>query len=280
MSAIVNTGALPSPAVVEVLDFEAIVSAIKADLLTRYPAAADVLDLESEPLVKLLEAFAYRELLFRARVNDAARAHLLAYATGTDLDHLGATFGITRMVGEIDERLRLRIQLRIAALAGQGTREHYELVAMTASTNVRAAYATQPRPGYVHVVLWLHAVDEQTPTAVVAALNADNARMLGVVVTVGTATPRPVNIHARIWRAANASPDLLQKLQLRLVTAFAERAALGRSVARSWVTTLLHADGVAAVDYVDTNAPPATTTLSADEYPVLGLVQLIDAGGL
>ena len=280
MSAIVNTSALPSPAVVEVLDFEAIVSAIKADLLTRYPAAADVLDLESEPLVKLLEAFAYRELLFRARVNDAARAHLLAYATGTDLDHLGAMFGITRMAGESDERLRLRIQLRIAALAGQGTREHYELVAMTASTNVRAAYATQPRPGYVHVVLWLHAVDEQTPTAVVAALNADNARMLGVVVTVGTATPRPVNIHARIWRAANASPDLLQKLQLRLVTAFAERAALGRSVARSWVTTLLHADGVAAVDYVDTNAPPATTTLSADEYPVLGLVQLIDAGGL
>ncbi len=280
MNAVVNASALPSPAVVEVLDYEAIVSAIKADLLARYPEAADVLDLESEPLVKLLEAFAFRELLFRARVNDAARAHLLAYATGTDLDHLGAMFGISRMPGESDERLRLRIQLRIAALAGQGTREHYELVAMTASANVRAAYATQPRPGYVHVVLWLHASDAQTTAQVDAALNADNARMLGVVVTVGTATPRPVNIQARIWRTPNASPDLLQQLQQRLATAFAERAALGRSVARSWVTTLLHADGVAAVDYVGTNAPPATTTLNSDEFPTLGALELIDAGML
>ena len=280
MNAVVNASALPSPAVVEVLDYEAIVSAIKADLLARYPEAADVLDLESEPLVKLLEAFAFRELLFRARVNDAARAHLLAYSTGTDLDHLGAMFGISRMPGESDERLRLRIQLRIAALAGQGTREHYELVAMTASANVRAAYATQPRPGYVHVVLWLHASDAQTTAQVDAALNADNARMLGVVVTVGTATPRPVNIQARIWRTPNASPDLLQQLQQRLATAFAERAALGRSVARSWVTTLLHADGVAAVDYVGTNAPPATTTLNSDEFPTLGALELIDAGML
>ena len=278
MNAVVNASALPSPAVVEVLDYEAIVSAIKADLLARYPEAADVLDLESEPLVKLLEAFAFRELLFRARVNDAARAHLLAYATGTDLDHLGAMFGISRMPGESDERLRLRIQLRIAALAGQGTREHYELVAMTASANVRAAYATQPRPGYVHVVLWLHASDAQTTAQVDAALNADNARMLGVVVTVGTATPRPVNIQARIWRTPNASPDLLQQLQQRLATAFAERAALGRSVARSWVTTLLHADGVAAVDFVGNDAPPATTTLFNDQFPTLGTVQLIDAG--
>lgn len=278
MSSILDTSALPSPSVVEVLDFEAIVAAIKADLLVRYPEAATVLDLESEPMVKLLESFALREMLFRARVNDAARAHLLAFATGTDLDHLGALFGITRMAGESDERLRLRIQLRIAALAGQGTREHYELVAMTASANVRAAYAIQPRPGYVHVVLWLHAENAQTPVDVAAALNADSTRMLGVEVTVGTATPYPVNIHARIWRTANASPDLLAKLQQRLATAFAERAALGRSVARSWITTLLHADGVAAVDFVGNDAPPATTTLFNDQFPTLGTVQLIDAG--
>ena len=115
MSSILDTSALPSPAVVELLDFEAIVADIKADLLARYPEAATVLDLESEPLVKLLESFAFRELLFRARVNDAARAHLLAFATGADLDHLGALFGVSRMAGEHDERLRVRIQLRIAA---------------------------------------------------------------------------------------------------------------------------------------------------------------------
>jgi phage-related baseplate assembly protein len=271
---------LPAPAVVEPLDFEAIVAAIKADLIARYPEVADVLDLESEPLVKLLEAFAFRELLYRARVNDAARAHLLAYATATDLDHLAAMFGLTRMAGETDDRLRLRLQLRIAALAGQGTREHYELMAMTASTNVRAAFATQPVPGAVHVIAWIDKPDAATVELVRASLNADKTRMLGVVVTVGTATARPIHVAAKIWRTTNAPTNLHALLQARMVQAFADQAALGRSVARSWITTLLHTAGVAAVEYVGADAPPATSVLGPNEYPTLGTVDLIDAGVL
>lgn len=271
---------LPAPEVVETLDFEALFSAIKADLLARYPAAAEVLDLESEPLVKLMEAFAYRELLYRARVNDAARAHLLIYATGTDLDYLAAMFGLTRLPGEDDERLRLRVQLRIAALAGQGTKEHYELVALTASLNVRAAFATQPRPGAAHVVLWLHDAAQPTTALVEQALNAETARMLGVVVTTGVASARAVDVRARIWRTAAASPDLMAQLQALLAAQLSAHAALGRSLARSWITTLLHVQGVAAVDYPGEDAPPATIALAADEFPVLGQVQLIDMGML
>src|SRR5256885_10009568 len=65
--------ALPQPGVVETLDFERILDAHRADLLARHPEAAEVLALESEPLNKLLEAHAYRELLYRARVNDVDR---------------------------------------------------------------------------------------------------------------------------------------------------------------------------------------------------------------
>lgn len=275
-----STSAFPAPSVVETLDFEAILAEMKADVLQRYPEAAEVLTLESEPLVKLMEAFAYRELLYRARVNDAARAHLLAYATGTDLDHIAAMFGITRQSGESDERLRLRVQLRIAALAGQGTKEHYELVAMSASLNVRAAFATQQAPGHVHVVVWLHDLSLGTTAQVIEALNAENARMLGVVVTVGVATPRTIDVHAKIWRTTSASPQLLEQLRALLAANLSATAALGRNVARSWITTLLHVDGVAAVEYVGDTAPPATTVLAADEYPVLGDVQLVDMGVL
>ncbi len=38
----------------------------RADLLRLYPAAAEVIDLESEPLIKLLQVAAYRELVIRA----------------------------------------------------------------------------------------------------------------------------------------------------------------------------------------------------------------------
>lgn len=132
---------LPAPQIIEPLDFEQILADLKADILARAPELAEVLALESDPIVKLLEACAYRELLYRARVNDAARAHLLAFATGGDLDHLAAQYGVTRQDGEADDRLRTRLQLRIAALAGQGTREHYEFHALTASPLVRSVRA-------------------------------------------------------------------------------------------------------------------------------------------
>ena len=271
---------LPPPSVIEPLDFERILATSKAHLLGHYPEAADTLALESSPLTKLLQTFSYRELLYRARVNDAARAHLLAFATGGDLDHLAAMFGLTRQSGESDARLRLRVQLRIAALAGQGTKEHYELVALSASLNVRAAFATQSAPGRVHVVVWLHDTALATTAQVVNALNAEHARMLGAVVTVGMATPRPIDVYAKIWRTAAARPQLLADLQALLAANLSATAALGRGVARSWITTLLHVDGVAAVEYVGDTAPPATTVLAADEYPVLGQVQLVDMGVL
>jgi len=276
----IDLSALPAPLVVEPLDFERVLADIKADLLLRYPDAADVLDLESEPLCKLMEAFAYRELLYRARVNDAARAHLLAFATASDLDHLAALFGVTRQSDESDDRLRQRLQLRIAALAGQGTREHYEYHALTASSAVRAAHATQPTPGVVDVALW---IDDEADTSAVlqtvaGRLNADDARIVGVPVFVSAARARTIDISARVWRSAAALPTLLDVLRQRIGDAFANRAVLGLPVARSWITTLLHTDGVAAVEYAGDATPPAATLLAGDEYPAPGQIDLQDMG--
>lgn len=271
---------LPAPTVVEPLDFETIYEAHRDDLLVRYPAAAEVIALESEPLVKLLQAHAYRELLYRQRVNDAARAYLLAFATGADLDHKGAFYGVPRLPGEADARYRVRIQLRIRALAGNGTREHYELAAMTASQNVRDAIATQPWPGSVRVQLWLHdtSAADATQAAVLAALNADDARPLGVPVSVSLARPRAIDITAGLVREAGAPTTLLAQLQAALPAALASYARLGRAVSRSWVPTRLHVEGIVAVRYPDPTAPADITPMADDEYPVLGALLLIDEG--
>lgn len=275
---------LPAPSVVEELSFEAILAAAKADFSERMrpylPVIDDILALESDPVVKLLEAHAYRELLFRARVNDAARAHLLAFATGGDLDQLAALFGVLRMASETDERLRARLQLRIAALGAQGTREHYEFHAMAASGMVRTARASQPAPGQVLVMLWVtdEAQASAVRDAVAAALNADGARMLGVQLTVQVATPKAIDITARITRTASAPTNLLEQLQARLVAAFNAMDTMASSVARSYITTVLHVEGVHAVDYPDAGQPLALTALAVGEYPALGTVQLVDAG--
>lgn len=269
---------LPPPEVVETLDFETILQVHRADLLARYPEAAAVIDLESEPLNKLLQAHAYRELLYRQRVNEAARAHLLAFATGADLDHKAAFYGLTRLAGESDARLRARVQLRIKSLAGNGTREAYELTAMTASQNVRDARATQPFPGRVHLLLWCHdaAQAEATLATVLAAINADDGRPLGVPVTVALARARAINITAAIEREAGAPADLAQRLVVMLADALAAYARLGRDVPRSWITARLHTAQVAAVRFPDPAAPAESTPLDDDEYPTLGVVHIED----
>ena len=269
---------LPPPEVVENLDFETILQVHRADLLARYPEAAAVIDLESEPLNKLLQAHAYRELLYRQRVNEAARAHLLAFATGADLDHKAAFYGLTRLAGESDARLRARVQLRIKSLAGNGTREAYELTAMTASQNVRDARATQPFPGRVHLLLWCHdaAQAEATLATVLAAINADDGRPLGVPVTVALARARAINITAAIEREAGAPADLAQRLVVTLADALAAYARLGRDVPRSWITARLHTAQVAAVRFPDPAAPAESTPLDDDEYPTLGVVHFED----
>lgn len=271
---------LPPPSVVEPLDFEAILAAQRTDLIARYPEAADVLDLESEPLAKLMEVFAYRELLYRARVNDAARAHLVAFATGSDLEHLGAFYNVPRIDGEADDRYRRRILLRVAALAGNGTKEHYEHVALTASQNVQDAIATQPWPGRVNVQLWLadHSQAEATQAQVLAALTAPAARPLGVPVSVSLAKPRHIHLTARLLREGGAPVNLVAQVLESLPAAMAAYARLGRAVPRSWITTRLHVAGIARVTYPDDAAPPEVTTLAADEYPVWGTVQLVDEG--
>jgi phage-related baseplate assembly protein len=93
-----------------------------ADLRVREPSF-DAL-VPSDPAFKILEVAAYREMLIRQRVNDAAKAVMLAYAQRGDLDQLGALLAVERLIldpgnldagipptMESDEDFRRRIQL-------------------------------------------------------------------------------------------------------------------------------------------------------------------------
>ena len=74
----IDMSTVAPPDVVQPIDFEAVLADLKVEMLARLPALADVLELESEPITKLLELMAYREVLLRQRVNEAARAVMVA----------------------------------------------------------------------------------------------------------------------------------------------------------------------------------------------------------
>ncbi|UGA39236.1 hypothetical protein JOS77_06595 [Chromobacterium haemolyticum] len=128
---------LPAPAVIEPLDYETLLAQYKAKLLQLAPAElrdslAASLQLESESLTLFLELAAYLDLLQRQRINEAAKASLLAYAAGTDLDNRAADYGVQRLliqpanpdanppteaIWESDDALRSRAQMALEGLS-------------------------------------------------------------------------------------------------------------------------------------------------------------------
>ena len=149
----IDVTALPTPAVIETLDYEAVLASLRADLLRLYPVAAEVIDLESEPLTKLLQVAAYRELLIRARVNDAARAVMLGWAVGADLDNLAARYDLARLPGEDDNRFRQRVLMGYHALSAAGSVTTWRLRALSVSVDIRQVDVWADRPGRVKVSL-------------------------------------------------------------------------------------------------------------------------------
>ena len=132
----IDLSALPLPDAVEQLDYEVILGEARATLLALAPELADVLALESEPLNKLLQTDAFRELIMRGRANDSVRAVMLALATGADLDQLVALLGVARQavieadpdanplvlaVYEDDASLRRRAQMSWEGMTVAGT---------------------------------------------------------------------------------------------------------------------------------------------------------------
>jgi phage-related baseplate assembly protein len=140
----IDLGQLPAPQIVEQIDYEQILAERKAHAISLWPAEEQAeiaarLNMESEPLTKLLEENAYRETIWRQRVNEASVANMLALARGTDLEQLAANFNVKRLViqaanptavpplpklMESDDSLRERAQMAWEGLSTAGGGSH------------------------------------------------------------------------------------------------------------------------------------------------------------
>lgn len=271
---IIDLSQLPPPDVVEPLDFEAIYASLLDDFRTLMGGGWNAV-LESDPVVKLLELAAYRELQIRARINDAARANLLAFAEGADLDHAAAFYNVLRLAEESDERLRLRCQLRTAALAANGTPEQYRYVALSASTQVHDAGIMAAQPGTVALAVWpeANADGKAVLAAVQTAFAADDAKPIGIPLSIALAVARPLDVSATVYRESSAPLDLAAQLQAALPEQIADYARLGRDVPASWLSGRLHVAGVSRVELTSSGV-----TVAPNEYAVPGRIRIVDGG--
>ncbi|URN89780.1 MAG: baseplate J/gp47 family protein [Pseudomonas protegens] len=263
-----DLSALPAPQVLETLDFEALYQG-KLATFRRYMGDNWTANLESDPVTKQLELSAYGDMLLRARVNDAAKALLLAHAQGTDLDQLAANVNLQRLViqagdpqavppvaqvKEADDALRERVQLAYEGLTTAGPRNSYILHARNASARVADAEAESPSPACVTVtVLSLEGDGAAAPellATVAAALNDEDVRPLGDRVTVNSAQILPYRIDA-VLHMKGPGPEsdaALAEAERKLAAWVNPRRRLGIEVARSAIDAQLHVAGVARVE--------------------------------
>ncbi|WP_449549660.1 baseplate assembly protein [Lelliottia nimipressuralis] len=273
MATIVDLSQLAAPDVVEELDYETILSERKATFVSLYPAdqqeaVARTLTLESEPIVKQLQESAYREVIWRQRVNEAARAVMLAYAAGADLDQLGANSSVERLVitpadettlpptpavMESDTDYRLRIQQAPEGLSTAGSTGAYQFHGRSADGRVADISVISPEPACVTVSVLSRenngAASDELLAVVRAALNDEDVRPVADRVTVQSAAIVDYTIDAALYLYPGPeSEPVLSAAKAKLQTYISAQHRLGRDIRKSAIYAALHVEGVQRVE--------------------------------
>lgn len=281
----IDLSQLPAPQIVEQIDFEVILAERKAYAISLWPVEQQAeiaarLELESEPLTKLLEENAYRETIWRQRVNEGSVANMLALAQGADLENLAANYNVERLlvqsgnplavppipeVLESDDSLRERAQMAFEGLSTAGPRNSYTFHARAADGRVADATAESPSPAVVVVtvqsLLGNGSADATLLNIVNAYLSDEDRRPVADRLTVQSAVVLPYQVNARLYLKTNGpeSEPILATANQRLQAYVNQRRRLGMEVSESAIHAALHVEGVRKVEldgWADITATP------------------------
>lgn len=291
----VDLSQLPAPTLIETLDYETILQEQKTELIALDPSMADVLKLESEPALKILQTTALREFRVRQRVNEAAKATMLAFALKSDLDQRGANMSVKRLlisagdpdavppvdpVYEEDEDYRRRIQLAWEGYTTAGSKGSYTFHALSAHADVQDASATRPVAGDVLVAVLSRTGDGTAPqpllNTVETALSAETIRPLNDTVIVQSANIINYSVNATLYFLTGAGRTVaMQQAQASLAKYKAAQHRLGLDITLSGIYGALHQPGVQRVELT---SPAADITVDQQSAAYCTGTNLIDGG--
>lgn len=236
--------------------------------------------LDSDPVVKLIQVYTYREFLLRRQINEAARAEFLAFATGTTLDHVAAFYDVVRADGETDDALRLRVVAAIKGRSPAGSRYYYRERALAADPRVADIGVFKDADSALVRISVLAADNNGVPDqalldAVNAVVNDDAVRVLTDTVEVVPASLAPTDVTVNLYLMPNAPSDVVAALEQKLRDEFAANAKLGWDLTRSWITSVMHTADVYRVDVV---TPATDVVVDGNQAVTLGTVTVTEAG--
>ena len=260
---------LPAPLVLESLDFEALYQEALTDFRALMGGNWSA-PLESDPVVKLLEKAAYDKMMGRARINDAAKALLLAFARDSDLDHLAANYNVQRLLVvpadpgavppieaqyESDDSLVERTLLAFEGMSIAGPRDAYVFHAMSADGRVADARASSPSPATVEVSILSRIgeglASEDLLEVVRQALNDEKVRPVGDRLIVQSASLIDYQVEAVLYLYPGPEIELsLTEAKAALDRYINTQRRLGRDIRRSAIHAALHVSRVQRVDLI------------------------------
>lgn len=271
--AAIDLSQLPAPQIVEQIDLELILAERKAYMISLWPVAEQAmiaarLELESEPLTKLLQENVYREAIWRQRVNEASMANLLALARGADLDQLAGNFNVKRLVVqeakpmavppvallmESDDSLRERAQMSWEGLSTAGPRKSYIFHARGADGRVADATAESPSPAVAVVTVQSLLGDGTASADLIAAvktyLSDDDRRPVADRLTVQGAQILRYQVNAKLYLLTSGpeSEPILAAAEQSLLAYVSQRRRLAMEVSESALHAALFVEGVRKV---------------------------------
>ncbi|ATF37022.1 baseplate assembly protein [Burkholderia thailandensis] len=292
----IDLSQLPAPDIVDPLDFETLFAERKARLVSLYPVEhqaeiAATLALESEPVTRVLQENAYREVLLRQLINDKSRGVLLAYARGTTLDHIAALFDVERLVitaadpengidavYEDDDNLRERVQLAPRGFSVAGPEEAYVFHARAADGRVLSASARSPEPCVMVVTVLSREGDGTASDELIgivrAALEGVRPQTDQVIVQSAKVVPYAIRATLRFF----SGPDrgvALAEARKRTDRFAADMRRIGMEIT---VDGLHAAMRVAGVQKVLLDSPAGGVPVTHEQAPYCTGIELIDGG--
>lgn len=269
-----NLEELPAPEIIEELSLKEILQQMLENFKKIAPEFSAYV--ESDPLIKLMEVCAYRELLLRQKLNQSAKANLLAFATGTDLDNLAAFYGVERNPSESDDDLRERIKLKIEGWSTAGCKAAYIYHAIQSDPRVKEANADSPESGLVRISILSNenngVVSDDLLEAVNNYMQRDDIRMLTDTVQVVACKLIDVEVKAKITLMSSTPTEFLNTVKTSFKNVFEKTAAMGVSISRSWIISNLFFDGVKDVQLLQ---PTSDKVVQENECARLLDVELI-----
>lgn len=235
---------------------------------TLYPAQADRV---------FVDVIAYREMLLRTAINEAAKQNLVAFATGVMLDYLGDFFGVVRLDGETDEQLRTRIRLAPENYSTTGSRRAYIYHALTADERVIDAEAINVDNRVQVYILTADAFESDVPDELInkvqLAVSDDKRRPLSDHVTTYKAVAHTYELDIDLLVYAEADALVVKQTVLEQLQTLTQGlcSKLGQSVIPSQlIQTIRHE----AIQQIIINQPTGLVNIKPYEYAVCTAITL------